>query len=163
MPAVTAEIGPQWLRGDCRGRFWQDKCSRACEIPFTYRRSGLDGWVVLETTVRLQQQGRPISTQRSRRCSNGASGVRLSISRAAAACSRTRLVQAGSKRMARVPPGQLIEAAGLKGFSVGGAQVSPMHANYFVNTGSGTAADVKPAHRARAGGGAGKVWSRARA
>jgi UDP-N-acetylmuramate dehydrogenase len=38
--------------------------------------------------------------------------------------------------------GQLIEAAGLKGFTVGGAQVSPMHANYFVNTGSATAADV---------------------
>ena len=39
--------------------------------------------------------------------------------------------------------GQLIEAAGLKGYSVGGAQVSPMHANYFVNTGGATAADVR--------------------
>jgi UDP-N-acetylmuramate dehydrogenase len=39
--------------------------------------------------------------------------------------------------------GQLIEAAGLKGFSVGGAQVSPMHANYFVNTGTATAAEVR--------------------
>jgi UDP-N-acetylmuramate dehydrogenase len=37
----------------------------------------------------------------------------------------------------------LIEAAELKGFSVGGAQVSPMHANYFVNTGTATAADVR--------------------
>jgi UDP-N-acetylmuramate dehydrogenase len=39
--------------------------------------------------------------------------------------------------------GQLIEAAGLKGYMVGGVQVSPKHANYFVNIGNGSAADVR--------------------
>ena len=39
--------------------------------------------------------------------------------------------------------GALIEQCGLKGASVGGAQVSPKHAGFIVNTGSATAADVK--------------------
>ncbi len=39
--------------------------------------------------------------------------------------------------------GALIEQAGLKGFSVGGAQVSPKHAGFVINTGGATCADVK--------------------
>lgn len=38
--------------------------------------------------------------------------------------------------------GALIEQAGLKGFTVGGAQVSPKHANFIVNLGGAKAADV---------------------
>lgn len=37
--------------------------------------------------------------------------------------------------------GRLIEACGLKGFTVGGAQVSPVHANFFVNRSGATASD----------------------
>ena len=38
--------------------------------------------------------------------------------------------------------GRLIEAAGLKGRRVGAIEVSPKHANFFVNLGGGTAKDV---------------------
>jgi UDP-N-acetylmuramate dehydrogenase len=37
--------------------------------------------------------------------------------------------------------GRLIEAAGLKGYAIGGAQVSPVHANFFINTGAASAGD----------------------
>jgi UDP-N-acetylmuramate dehydrogenase len=46
----------------------------------------------------------------------------------------------------RNPPGdsagRLVEAAGLKGWRSGGAQVSEKHANFIVNRGGATAVDV---------------------
>ncbi len=39
-------------------------------------------------------------------------------------------------------PGRVIEAAGLKGTRVGQIEVSPVHANYFVNLGGGTAQEA---------------------
>jgi UDP-N-acetylmuramate dehydrogenase len=47
------------------------------------------------------------------------------------------------KRTEQYPAGFLIEQAGLKGMRIGGAQISPKHANFIVNLGGARAADVK--------------------
>jgi UDP-N-acetylmuramate dehydrogenase len=61
-----------------------------------------------------------------------------------------RLAQPAAERTAgcvfKNPPGEragkLIDEAGLKGMQVGGAQVSPMHANYLINAGGATAREM---------------------
>lgn len=149
--------GGVYMNAGCHGGDWSEIVERVtvvdetgkdavlarADIPFTYRRSGLRGRIVLEATVRLRQQDqaqldeaiaemfewRQRGTPFNQPCCG-------SVFKNPAGPSWK---QAGGDRTA----GQLIEAAGLKGFSIGGAQVSPMHANYFVNTGSATASDVR--------------------
>ncbi|MBQ0038849.1 MAG: UDP-N-acetylmuramate dehydrogenase [Treponema sp.] len=41
------------------------------------------------------------------------------------------------------PSGSLIDKAGLKGTSIGGAQVAPWHGNIIINQGNATSADIK--------------------
>jgi UDP-N-acetylmuramate dehydrogenase len=38
---------------------------------------------------------------------------------------------------------QLIDQAGLRGYSIGGAQMSDMHCNFMLNTGGASAADIE--------------------
>lgn len=46
------------------------------------------------------------------------------------------------KRKEEMPTAKLIEEAGLKGYSIGGAEVSTKHAGFIVNKGNATAKDV---------------------
>jgi len=148
--------GGVYMNAGCHGGDWAEVVEQVAvvdadgdlrvlersEIPFAYRRSGLEGRIVVEATVALRpedparlgeelselfrwrQQGTPFNQP----CCG-------SVFQNPAGPSWKR--QSGPRTA-----GQLIEAAGLKGFRIGGAEISPMHANYFVNTGEATAADV---------------------
>jgi UDP-N-acetylmuramate dehydrogenase len=148
--------GGVYMNAGCHGGDWSEVVQRVTvvdatgrdsvlqrgEIPFTYRRSGLEGRIVLETTVLLrpEAQGKLEEAvaemfewrQRGTPFNQPCCG---SVFKNPAGPSWKR--EDGTRTA-----GQLIEAAGLKGFTIGGTQVSPMHANYFVNTGGATAADV---------------------
>lgn len=108
---------------------------RAKDMKFAYRRSVLHEirGIVLEATFRLEHGDRP-----EIKALNAANKERrLRTQPLQAAC-------AGS--VFRNPPGdfsaRLVEEAGLKGFRIGGAEISTLHANFIVNTGQATASDV---------------------
>ena len=149
--------GGVYMNAGCHGGDWAETVERVtvvdasgrdsvlarAEIPFSYRRSGLEGRIVLDATVRLrrEEQGR-LDAAIAEMFEWRQRGTPFNQP----CCGSVFKNPAGPSWKQKDGPrtaGQLIEAAGLKGFSVGGAQVSPVHANYFVNTGTATAADVR--------------------
>ena len=54
-----------------------------------------------------------------------------------------RLAAGAAETPQQIAPGYYIEQAGLKGYRIGGAEVSQVHANFIVNAGGATANDIK--------------------
>ncbi len=149
--------GGVYMNAGCHGGDWsdvvetvtvldpagQDSVLTRSEVPFTYRWSGLDARVVVETAVRLRREEQHrLDEEIGEMFEWRESGTPFNQP----CCGSVFKNPAGPSWKQESGPrtaGQLIEAAGLKGFRVGGAEVSPMHANYFVNTGGATAADVR--------------------
>lgn len=135
-----AEVVEQVTVVDATGR---DQALARADVPFTYRRSGLEGRVVLETVVRLRAEVQPeLDEQIAEMFEWRQRGTPFNQP----CCGSVFKNPSGpswQREDGTRTAGQLVEAAGLKGTQVGGAQVSPMHANYFVNTGTATAVDVR--------------------
>ena len=112
-------------------------------VPFTYRWSGLDGRVVVETAVRLRPEEQHRLDEEIAEMFDWRQRGTPFNQPCCGSVFKNPHGPSWKKEGAPRTAGQLIEAAGLKGFRVGAAEVSPMHANYFVNTGGATAADVR--------------------
>jgi UDP-N-acetylmuramate dehydrogenase len=113
------------------------------QVPFTYRWSGLEARVVLEAVVRLRREEQTrLEEQIAEMFEWRQKGTPFNQP----CCGSVFKNPAGPSWKRESGPrtaGQLIEATGLKGLRQGGAEVSPMHANYFVNAQGATAADVQ--------------------
>ncbi len=115
------------------------------KIPWRYRSSGLDSIVVTAQLSLTPQDPGELKRDIAKYLTWRRAGTPFdqpccgSVFRNPNAA---QLTDTAEEAPTRHTAGGLIDAAGLKGFSIGGAEVSHMHANYIVNAGSATAADV---------------------
>jgi UDP-N-acetylmuramate dehydrogenase len=105
------------------------------EMKFTYRQCGVDASIIF-TSARFR--GMPASPETIRARMNEVQNHRETAQ-------PIREKTGGSTF--KNPPGQsawkLIDEAGCRGLRVGGAQVSEMHCNFLINTGSATGHDIE--------------------
>lgn len=107
-------------------------------VPWKYRESGLAGSVIVGATVELRPEEPGALKEGVARHLRWRKEGTPFTEPCCGSVFRNPLAP-GQPRTA----GQLIDAAGLKGFRIGGAQVSSKHANYIVNLGGATARDVE--------------------
>lgn len=111
------------------------KTLKAEELDFSYRHSALQGtdMLVVSVTVELKAGEKEAIKAKMDDFSQRRSSKQP-----------IEMPSAGStfKRPPGYFAGTLIDQNGLKGYTVGGAQVSPKHAGFVVNLGNATAADV---------------------
>ncbi|MEO8478515.1 MAG: UDP-N-acetylmuramate dehydrogenase [Gemmatimonadota bacterium] len=120
----------------------QDRVVPAADAGFSYRRSALGRVVVLETTVVLEDVEPTTLVEETEELYRWRRDETPFNQPCCGSVFKNPELPATWKDGEPRTAGQHIEATGLKGLMVGAAQVSPMHANYFINTGGATAADV---------------------
>ncbi|MDA8077656.1 MAG: UDP-N-acetylmuramate dehydrogenase [Nitrospiraceae bacterium] len=107
----------------------------ASAMGFGYRRSGVrPGELVLSANIRLARDEPQAVSSRTEGFFNEKKKTQPLAERSAGCVFRN---------PANGPAGRLIDEAGCKGMRMGGVEVSGVHANFFINRGSGTAADYQ--------------------
>ncbi|WP_394730955.1 UDP-N-acetylmuramate dehydrogenase [Altererythrobacter sp. GH1-8] len=107
----------------------------AADLQYTYRHSALpDGAVV----VSARFQGSPGDPQEI-----GAEMDRIADAREQSQPLRTKTGGSTFKNPEGHKAWQLVDAAGCRGLTMGGAQVSEKHTNFLINTGDATSADIE--------------------
>lgn len=105
------------------------------EHEFSYRKSIFEHkkWIILESTFKVEKGNKEEIKQK-----------RQEIAEARKQKQPLDMPNAGSifKRGEDCLPAKLIDEAGLKGYEIGGAQVSKKHAGFIVNTGNASTQDI---------------------
>lgn len=106
------------------------------EMAFSYRRSILQShpkWIVLEVKLHLKSADR----SKIRQLMDHRKEKRM-------ATQPWNLPSAGSvfRNPEKIPAWQCIDECGLRGYEIGGAQISPKHSNFIVNNGYASARDI---------------------
>ena len=128
--AEFAEVVTEVTVMDAKGKVKQ--LSRK-QISFKYRSSNIEG-IVLEAKLGLAEEPpAKLKELQGRLCRWRKAGTPFDQP-----CCGSTFTNPGGPKSA----GMLIDECGLKGLTVGGIEVSSLHANYFVNKGNGTASDA---------------------
>ena len=105
------------------------------DVKFGYRRSNLDGYIILEAALKLKKHHKDV--------------LNLSCTQFMAIKREKQVLDMPSAGCIFKNPsnfqftcGQMIDMLGLKGKRMGGAEISPKHANFIVNKDNATCKDV---------------------
>lgn len=158
MVGVPGSVGGGvFMNAGCHGGQWADVITRvtvadrsgdsrvipASDIPFSYRRSGLTDVVILEVEVRLAPGDiGELDAEVERLFAWRQAGTPFNQP-CCGSVFKNPSTPAPAGWSGAWTAGGVLDAAGLKGARVGGGVISPLHGNYFVNTGTATAADIR--------------------
>jgi len=133
--AYGLEIKDVLLEATAVGRAGQIRQFKPEEIGYTYRGKQLDkNWIFVEALLKGKEGEQAEIAAKIANIQQQRSGTQPIKSRTGGST---------FKNPDGMSAWKLIDEAGCRGLTIGGAQVSEMHCNFFINTGDATAADLE--------------------